>query len=52
MLLSMMSHSELQNDLNHLISWSEKWLAKIQHVEMQSASFWTVRYQTLYDDEY
>ena len=23
MLLSMMPHSELQNDLNHLISWSE-----------------------------
>ena len=28
MLLSMMSHSELQNDLNHLISWSEKWQLK------------------------
>ena len=29
-LLSMMSHShsELQNDLNHLISWSEKWQLK------------------------
>ena len=52
MLLSMMSHSELQNDLNHLISWSEKWQLKFEHVEMQSASFWTVRYQTLYDDEY
>ena len=25
---------------------------KIQHVEMQSASFPIVRYQTLYDDEY
>ena len=28
MLFSMMSHSELQNDLNHLISWSEKWQLK------------------------
>ena len=24
----MMSHSELQNDLNHLMSWSEKWQLK------------------------
>ena len=29
MLLPKMSHSELQNDLNHLISWSEKWLLKL-----------------------
>ena len=28
MLLSKMSYSELQNDLNHLISWSEKWHLK------------------------
>ena len=28
MSLSAMSHSELQNDLNHLISWSEKWQLK------------------------
>ena len=28
MLLSMMWRSELQNDLNHLISWSEKWQLK------------------------
>ena len=28
MMSSMMSHSELQNDLNHLISWSEKWQLK------------------------
>ena len=25
MLLSVMSHSELQNDLNRLVSWPEKW---------------------------
>ena len=28
MLLSKMSDSELRNDLNHLISWSEKWQLK------------------------
>ena len=29
-----------------------KMTVKIQHVKMQGASFWTVRYQTLYDDKY
>ena len=28
MSLSIMSYSELQNNLNHLISWSEKWQLK------------------------
>ena len=35
MLLSMMSHSELQNDLNHLISWSEKWQLKFTKFKVE-----------------
>ena len=48
MLLSIMSHSELQNDLVMV----RKMAVKIQNVEIQSALFWTDRYQTLYDVEY
>ena len=31
----MMSHSELQNDLNHLISWSEKWQLKFTKFKVE-----------------
>ena len=52
MLLSMMSHIELQNNLNHFNITVRKMAVKIQYVEMQSASFWTGRYQNIYDVEY
>ena len=35
MLLLKMSHSELQNDLNHLISWSEKWQLKFTKFKVE-----------------
>ena len=48
----MMSHSDLQNKLNHFNITVRKMAVKIQYVEMQSASFWTGRYQNIYDVEY
>ena len=36
----------LQEDINKLVNWSEKWLMRVQHRKMQSSTLWTQQHTT------